>query len=212
MLKKYLSIFCSLAIVLLFFTACEKEALPTDAKEAIVLNETDQALNFLKSTTATMPFAVLELDHTTNQVEGFFIDNEANLRKITIEDAPYLDMSEITLDDYFMEQLHQQSALVMEIDPIEVMKQVQVAKSLIVHSDFTIAATTSTSKIFLLFTENLQGNNHNRDCIGGNRHSMAGTYNKVLIAGNGQINYEAKTAQGKSLVQWLQLMEELVDN
>ena len=62
----------------------------------------------------------------------------------------------------------------------------------------------------MLFTENLTGNNHNRDCVGGNRHSIEGSFSKILLAGNGQIEYQVKTEQEKILVEWLQSMEELV--
>jgi len=209
MQQKYLSIFLSLAIICLLFTACEKETIQSTPETAIVLDETEQALRYLNTTTTVLPFAVLEMDHSTHRVTGFFIDNTANLRKIEIEDAPYLNMDDITLDEYFMEKLQSKSSFVAEIAPTEVVEQLKIARNLKVHSNFTVRENTTTSKFFLLFTENLTGNNHNRDCIGGNRHSVAGTFNKVLLAGSGQISYEAKTEQEKLVVTWLQSMEEL---
>lgn len=212
MQKNYLSNFLSLFVVFLLMTACEKESIQTNFEQASVLTESEQATVFLKQLTATLPLASLKINHQTNQVTGFFIDKEANLRSINVEDAPYLSMDEITLNRYFMEQLHLKSKIVEAIEPIEVASHLKVAKALTVRTDFTVKEEETTSEIFVFFRENLQGNNHNRDCVGGNRHSIEGTFNKILIGGNGKINYDLKTEKEKALVDWMKSMEKMVGN
>ncbi len=212
MQKNYLSNFLSLVVVLLLMTACEKESIQTDFEEVSVLTESEQATVFLKQLTATLPLASLQIDHKTNQVSGFFIDKEANLRTINVEDAPYLGMDEITLDRYFMEQIHLKSKIVEALEPTEVVNHLKVAMDLTVSTDFTVEESETTSEIFVFFRQNLQGNNHNRDCVGGNRHAIDGTFNKILIAGSGKINFELQTEKEKSLVDWMKSMKKMVGN
>ena len=212
MRKIYFSNILSLVIVLLMFVACEKEAIQTIPTQAIVLTESEQALKFLDELTTPLPLASLKIDHTTHKVNGYFIDSDANLRKISIEDAPYLGMDEITLDGYFMEQLQLASELVSELEPIEVVTHLRAAMNLELQTKFTVKEEVTNSEILVFLRQNLQGNNHNRDCVGGNRHSIGGTYNKILIAGSGQINYAANTAEEKSLVEWMKSLEELASN
>ncbi len=212
MRKMYFSNFLSLAIVLLMFVACEKEAIQPSPIQAVVLTESEQALKFLNELTTPLPLASLKIDHTTHKVNGYFIDSDANLRKISIEDAPYLGMDEITLDGYFMEQLQLASELVSELEPIEVVTHLRAAMNLELQTKFTVKEEVTNSEILVFLRQNLQGNNHNRDCVGGNRHSIGGTYNKILIAGSGQINYEANTTIEKSLVEWMKSLEKLASN
>lgn len=212
MQKNHLSRILSFVVVLLLLIACEKEAIQTNAQEVKVLTDSEKAAVYLKTLRTPLPFASLQIDHNTNQVNGFFIDKEAGLRKIEIEDAPYLTMDEITLDNYFMEQIHLKSKLVSSLDPKEVVNYLEETRTLQVQTDFTIEATETTSNIMVFFSENSQGNNHNRDCVGGNRHSIEGTYDKILLAGNGQINYQANSTAEKILVDWLKTVEQSTDN
>ena len=209
MQKKYLSTFLSVAVVFLLFTACEKEAIQSTPEEAVVLDEMQQASRYLNANATDLPFAVLEINHETNHVKGFFIDKTANLRQIEVADAPYLGLDQLTLDNYFMGRLHGTSKIVAEISPVEVAAQLKSTVRLLPHDNFTSTEAT-TSKIFLLLRENMDGTSH-RDCVD-SENSLTGSANKVVLAASGQVNYKATSAEEKALVTWLQSFEALIDN
>lgn len=201
MKKIFTPTYLFIAALFLLVTACEKEQISTDA---VQVDKAELAKIYLANAQTAITFAVIEMDHATQNVSGFVMDNKSNVRAISLEEATYLSLDLTNMSNYYTDKMFEESEAIAQVD-VEVMAE-NVKQSRTLEGQKSYEADESagtTSKLYLAFTPNNFSTSH-EDCEDSDSWGTAETYvNKVVLSARGQYTYDPTTETEIALVEWL---------
>ena len=211
MKKSCLPLLFTFGMVLILSYGCQKEY--QDSNELEQLSETELAKRYLnRSSTSLMPFGVLEINHETQRIDGFFLDKAANVREIAMDNAHFLDMDNSLLSEYGMDHLYENSKSIASVSPLALADYVKKSLSADLYSVPSIAENGGdVSKFYFAFPRNLETEQH-QECEGTSVFVQTVTYDKVVLSATGRFNYDASSEMELELVNWLQALENDSDN
>jgi len=202
MKKIFTPAYLLIATLFLLVTACEKEQISTNA--TVELSKEELAENYLADSRTKITFAVLEMDHTTQNVSGFVMDKQSNIRAISLEEATYLNLDIVSMSSYYTDKMFEESEVVERVNVETMAENVKQSRTLEGQKSYEADASAGmTSKIYVAFKPNNLSTSHD-DCEDTDSWGTADTFvDKIVLSARGQYHYEPTAATEIALVEWL---------
>ena len=203
MTSRHLCKYLLIALLFVLFNSCSNEEHLLVSEES---KEITDAKKFLYSYPTIMPYAILEMDHYTHRIDGYFIDKTSKIRRIGVNNATPLRLEVPSISEHFLTSLYNSSTIQKEISPVDLSEILKKLANIEAHDPGKYKSGDGTkSKIYLSFKVNIDHIDP-RDC-GSGTPDTGPTFLKVLLGAEGQYNYESSIVAEIANLEYLKALE-----
>ncbi len=195
----------TLLTFVLLFTSCSKENIVATEE---LPEELQIAQNYLFQTRSVLLFANLEMNHETNTINGFVINNKGEIHNISNLQNAYineaLNLSSGYISDYVMREILDNGKKDTEIDlsVIDVANYIRMSGSLKKYEELEANnPTATTSRVLLNFR--VDQTHVSPESCGPGVFDHGPSHHKVIISASGKYNIDNNPTNSLELMNWL---------
>ena len=171
----------------------------------------EQATAYLGVHQNKILFAAINVNHTTNDLKGYLVDNKANLRQIEMTNAANLNFDIRQMHEVDVDKLFENSEIVSQLDILETSEMYKASKRINTQAELNISEDKNESKIYVSYSLNANSSDEHAGCGDGASYSDMPAYNifnQNHLQSFGKINYEINDSNNSLVLNWLQSFEQ----